>query len=920
MVSTAARRPSQIPADDGERHLGRRFCRSAPGSFWSLFQVSSKLETSDPPSPVPSYSSVCHFPIGKLPLDLLFHILNCSLATTRLYCAMIGVSRRYRTLLRESNRFLSFAPACVNPSDCEGMSSIGCAPLFPASVLASLIGPCCNLYECVLPSRRAMQGCGREESAFKVWVDSMLTIDHATSLRVLRVPCCNGLSEGALSRMLTRLPHLAILEVGGENNEPFYENLLVGTIGRSCPELVELALYLHPYSRVDYGLLQPCTQLRELTVTADPAGTLLSLLSSLHHLEHLHFEGNSHPQVPLTVDWVSPAHHFQDLNLLHHPLGATNPPDPSVFLQLRRLTAGFESITPVGVPASGSDKAAPSASTRSSGVSSVERLRLVTLSSTLRVLTLHNVPHAQAGPLAERLARDLPVLAVLSLLKCPGWSHLPPALVDLLAQDNRLTHFTFTSPPSAPGHLTDLRLRAPGLRELTLDCLLAGGLALDCPALERLELPRLRWDDESPHPFELTLTCPALRTLVNLSPQARVRLAGRCDRLVKIKSGGDPADVEPSWLQLLGEFPALEQLSLNDVTITRRATLEALCGGLLAPRLVSLRELEIASPDDISIPEDYALQVSPSLRALDILGTPPLSLYYLTLHAPGLRHLSSQSSTISTIDLVCPHLAELYLSNAVALNRLVVWPTTRPPGTVAARLESNPPADINFRGPGATTTSATPIPSGDASTTTGETLVRAVYPTDQFAEPSLTDPGDADGAQEGLINPLWTPSPSQLHPAPTPLPLRTLDMICTPRLMGRFSLGPLLTSAAPTLRELRLVATLALSEWWEVFAGTLSTLPHLHLLMISGLTVGGTISLSCGHLHRLHLDNCKRITRLDLGGCPELEDLTLSDCRNLDAVDMPPGPCPAFLQCEGLPRALAGQMRARFPQVALLPA
>lgn len=199
--------------------------------------------------------------------------------------------------------------------------------------------------------------------------------------------------------------------------------------------------------------------------------------------------------------------------------------------------------------------------------------------------------------------------------------HTPWVDVDALA---RLPHLEALSTFGDCWRLTPLT----GLRRLRLWCEpIAGPAALALPTLEALDIARI-----TPAAVRALAACPRLRTLTLGDP------ASRADAIIT-PEGADRAAAVAATLDSLAALPALEDLALNEHTLTDLHFVTAL------PRLTRLAidrdrpHLQDPPPLDLT-----PLAALPALRHLELTGAGPvdltplagLQIESLRLDAPGI--------------------------------------------------------------------------------------------------------------------------------------------------------------------------------------------------------------------------------------------------------------------------------------------
>eukprot|EP00708_Paratrimastix_pyriformis_P002260 GAFH01001002.1.p1 GENE.GAFH01001002.1~~GAFH01001002.1.p1 ORF type:complete len:553 (+),score=52.95 GAFH01001002.1:451-2109(+) len=427
-------------------------------------------------------------------------------------------------------------------------------------------------------------------------------------LRILHVPSDKGLPEGALCRILSHLPGLERFAVGCVDADsahwPHYGNWLLSSIGHYCPNLRHLTLLLHRSSSPDLVLLQPCCILRHLTVSHHEG--VWSLLPHLPCLKSLSFCGEQE----VDLDWTlaeSAALKRLEMPRCSHDTLATLLQQLDRFEHLTALTISCQGLGPETLP----------------GLLTLLRTAAGTLTSV----------HLNA--LAPELAPDL--LLVISALprisdlafREAAWPQLPPIALPL----DRLERFTLQA--GVTTRFTGLHLVAPVLRELRLQCLVCDQCVIECPLLECLELPALVATGRSP--AVLQLRCPNLRRLTNV-PTWREFSAGPMPHLDTVVT--TPTDCsEPPWVPLLLEWPSLA--TLEGITISDQATLEALCSGSLAPSLTTIRGLSVRVPRLFSVEGEYGLRLGPAVHSVDVCFSPSAEGDFptqLTVFGAALRH------------------------------------------------------------------------------------------------------------------------------------------------------------------------------------------------------------------------------------------------------------------------------------------
>ncbi|KAJ4462384.1 hypothetical protein PAPYR_1009 [Paratrimastix pyriformis] len=583
----------------------------------------------------------------NLPDDLLLSVASNASLQVGCYCVLIQLSHSLRTRLRGAIKVMNFAPSSATSGDPEQPNrSFDYAPIPTAPALSELVAPCSNLRELHLHPGRALTQCGREADTFRVWIDA--GFGNHKSLAILDIPCCVGLTEPAMCRLVSRLPGLEELTLGSALTPGlnlYFGNAFLTSLGLHCTKLVSLTLHLHPEVQPSYALLRACASLARVIVSCDPDGSLRSLVRHLPSLEVLIAPSSS----AFVFSGLIGTPHTVDLFL--------RTPDDIGFLGVRPLP-----------------RLVDCALRRQEGC---EPMSLATLrsftgvhSATLERLTLDRALDVMTAELVECLAA-LPALRSLSLTFARQAGPLP-VLTALL---QRLTAFSLVVASERPVavHGASLLVCGPFLRTfrlVTSPPLSTRSITFDCPCLATLEFPRIAERDLA---GPVMLQCPALTRLINAP--ALCRLAVPAPRLALVR-GCFSSFQEPLW------FPPLRGSRIRTLCCLRigqLGALEELCAGVGYPGLESLASTYLDAPILPALPE-FVLRTGDVLSNLEISTTTYRTpVGHLHLDAPGLSRLSLVYLGLSRLTLRCPRLATLHLATMGDLTRVDFCPHSLPP-------------------------------------------------------------------------------------------------------------------------------------------------------------------------------------------------------------------------------------------------
>ncbi|KAJ4461011.1 hypothetical protein PAPYR_2446 [Paratrimastix pyriformis] len=266
------------------------------------------------------------------------------------YCQFIGLSRGIRKKIRGTLHEMDFECPRDDLNDDATPDSQRYAPVLRPATLVALLAPCQNTLRSLgLPSGRSLTGCGRQEASFAGWVDAACGGLGGT-LRSMTIRLLEGLSSGALRRMLGHLPGLEHFSVSFHQPDEGAPGAVLAMLCPACPHLRTLHFQTEAHMGISYlrerfscQPLAGCPELVDLTLGAFPAdlGSLNAVLPRLPCLQTLRVGD-------LTAS-SSPKH--LDFSLLPHPerLRALTPP-PYAATHFELLT-GLEELTGGGVHA-----------------------------------------------------------------------------------------------------------------------------------------------------------------------------------------------------------------------------------------------------------------------------------------------------------------------------------------------------------------------------------------------------------------------------------------------------------------------------------------------------------------------------------------------------------------------------------------
>ncbi|KAJ4455663.1 hypothetical protein PAPYR_9310 [Paratrimastix pyriformis] len=549
--------------------------------------------------------------LESLPIDLLQFLVEMSDWPLKTYCQFIGLSRSLRTKFRGRLHNLNFE--FPRDDDDSTDSSQRYAPVLRPDTLAALMAPCQNsLRSLALPSGCSLTGCGREEASFAGWVDAAFGGGLGATLRSLTIRSLEGLSSGALRRMLGHMSALEHFSVTFHLPDDGAPGEVLAMLCPACPHLRTLHLEtercsvsVYLFKEVSCAPLAGCPELVELTLGDFPVNvaSLNSVLPRLPLLQVLRAArafSETLPEHPTPLDF-SLLPHPEQLRILTHPT-------PSAHFE---LLTGLEEY--VGCP----DEA---------------------IFPTL-------APHLRRVVAVTELWGDMPV-AMPHLAEFEGQYHrCPPAAWQTL---ERATLY-------GTSH-ADLRLVAPRLRHLAV---LPGPRAevasvkhLDVPSLESLDLyvgdKNVGVDLHSPSLRSLTLRAYSGHKPILPWPSS---CGGRFDHLrtLNIEQSPEPLP-QPDMATVLSALALAPNLTtLKGIALTDHAHLPLLanlCTGALLPQLTHL--------DAITTPGPKGLRLqcsSPTLRVLAIHLYNQLSRHVLQIIGPGLVRLHVEAKRMPPLTI-----------------------------------------------------------------------------------------------------------------------------------------------------------------------------------------------------------------------------------------------------------------------------
>ncbi|KAJ4459952.1 hypothetical protein PAPYR_4024 [Paratrimastix pyriformis] len=451
---------------------------------------------------------------------------------------------------------------------------------------------------------------------------------------------CEGLTEGALLRILRHLPALeSLLLDAGSLDTPLMGDGLLVAIGQCCPKLRSLVLlHLSPAPQPDFRHLSACAGLRRLDLGTSLSRitnpTLSALLSELPLLEF--YRG------PAVTSFGSCA-----LQSIEVPSLASA---PCALARSPLASVAIADAPPADFPG------------------------LLTAHAS----TLRSVSVGTARPAVLAALMELPQLAELSLQGCDTLQSLAPLLAHLERASLSPARLAFTDP--GPVVLASCCLRE--LRLLTARSTV-GLLSLDMPCLEVLQLPAIQPPCEPPP--RLVLRCPSLRELLDLPARTTVILECSLSRLTVLSAARDATPEQPLWLSsVLLCRPALPALRrVENLVLADPKLAAALLDGTLAPGLT-------AATITACLPG--VLRLVPALRNLNVTLLAPQPANF-TLVGPALQRFSMREIRARSLCLFCGQLTQLKLSDAdeAGLTRLLVGPET-----VALRALSLHPSNLGW--------------------------------------------------------------------------------------------------------------------------------------------------------------------------------------------------------------------------------
>ncbi|KAJ4455064.1 hypothetical protein PAPYR_10084 [Paratrimastix pyriformis] len=557
----------------------------------------------------------------NLPSDVLQSLVEMSDWPVETYCNFLGLSHTLCAKIRGTLHNLDLE--CPRDDLIDGDATLD--PVLRPDTLVALMAPCQNsLRSLALPSGRSLTGCGREEASFAGWVDAAFGGGLGGTLRSLTIRSLEGLSSGALRRMLGHLPALEHFSLDFHQPDEGAPGEVLAMLCPACPRLRTLHFSTVRPSRqeeVTYlreifscAPLAGCPDLVDLTLGKTPADlvSLNALLPRLPRLEVL--------RAPRAYgkDAASGYDISLDLSLLAHPdrLRVLEHPPTSHF----ELLTGLEEC-----------------------VGCLNERVFHGLARHLRRMVF---PYYWGGTPVE-----MPQLVEILGPMCwcpqtaPCWEILERATVygistpiHLVAP--RLRHLAILR---KPGDIVDLRrLDAPVLESLDW-CVGDQMGVLHCPALRSLTLrdfpPLMRPPSVSErfdHLRTLTLDhYPGHSQRYPISPIPTVRAA----------------------LALVPNLTTLKGIALIDPT--QLPLLADLCSGVLLPQLAHLDATTITGPSGLQ------LQCSPVLRVLSLRFFEALPQHTLRIDGPGLIRLCLKAKHLPPLALEAPRLRDCHLDTRV---------------------------------------------------------------------------------------------------------------------------------------------------------------------------------------------------------------------------------------------------------------
>ncbi|KAJ4455670.1 hypothetical protein PAPYR_9320 [Paratrimastix pyriformis] len=546
----------------------------------------------------------------SLPIDLLQIIVEMSDWPLETYCQFRGLSRSLRTRIRGMLHDMDFECPRDDLNDPSTPNSQRYAPVLRPDTLAALLSPCQNtLRSLALPSGRSLTGCGREEASFAGWVDAAFGGGLGGTLRSLTIRSLDGLSSGALRRMLGHLPGLEHFSVDFHLPDDGAPGEVLTMLCPACPRLRTLDFGAGVF--FDEPLLcGPLAHLEELvglSLKGIPVD-MASLNAVLPRLAQLR---------ALAVTCVASAAGSRlDFAQLPHPdrlralVFSAAPPENAALL------TGLEDLENPG--------AGPAVYARNA--TSLRRVVTSTFRQTATVLALPGLVDYK-GHYAS-LSPD-----VWSTLERADISGIPSV-------------FSLAAPALRHLKIIDQYGFRPGVL-----------IQLDCPRLESLKLPSFQ-------PEAIELKCPELGCvkLGLLSQMAALKTAPLAHLRVLEISETSPAD----WPDRMAGFLALAPNLTTVIGIKCPwPQLADLCSGVLLPRLSRLTATALR--EDTPIPP---IRCGPALRVLDLRhsGIPPEKQQPagagdgLRIVGPALIRLSVHAGWMPVLTIDAPRLRSCRLT------------------------------------------------------------------------------------------------------------------------------------------------------------------------------------------------------------------------------------------------------------------
>ncbi|KAJ4460170.1 hypothetical protein PAPYR_3558 [Paratrimastix pyriformis] len=557
--------------------------------------------------------------LESLPTDLLQCIVEMADWPLEIYCQFIGISHTLRTKIRGTGRDMDFECPRDDLNDASTPDDQRYAPVLRPDTLVALMAPCQNtLRSLALPSGRSLTGCGCEEASFAGWVDAAFGGGLGGTLRSLTIRSLEGLSSGALRRMLGHLPaleHFGATFLLPDEGAPA---AVLAMLCPACPHLRTIRFgTVRPSSRqkgspgfgssFSCAPLAGCPELVELTlgdIPADVASLNTVLLPRLHHLQVLQAT--------------------QLFGRIPVPLNFSQLPHPD---RLLRATSAY-----------------------------VEHLELLTGLEEFRGC----VPDGPFGVLTPHLRR----IAIPQ-----PWNGLPlvmPHLVEFEGQFCWCPLDAWERLERATLYITDrveLRLVAPRLRHLALlrgpgGTKVAPLKCLDAPVLESLDL--MVKDGIG----EVALHCPLLRSMTLRDFTGRPPPLPWCcsgERFDQLRSltiieqiwpDGDPMfdpETVRAALSMAPNLTTLKGIALTDPA--HLPLLADLCSGSLLPHLAHLDVITNTGKNDLKLQCS-----SPGLRVLALRLSQALPRRLLRVVGPGLIRLQLGAKRMPPLAIEAPRL------------------------------------------------------------------------------------------------------------------------------------------------------------------------------------------------------------------------------------------------------------------------